>query len=75
VQFTGAAWPIPLLAIWRPFAVRSWQRRIAFVLLFVAVVDASLIDSAGSFTSTSAPHEPDSICAPDRNGRTLTWNI
>ena len=44
VQFTGAAaWPIPLLAIWRPFAVRSWQRRIAFVLLFVAVVDASLI--------------------------------
>jgi two-component system LytT family sensor kinase len=44
VQFTGAAvWPIPLLAIWRPFAVRSWQRRVAFLLLFVAVVDGSFI--------------------------------
>jgi hypothetical protein len=21
------------------------------------------------------PHEPDTICAPCRNGRTLTWNI
>ena len=33
IQFTGAAaFPIPVLAIWRPFAVRPWQRRVARIL-------------------------------------------
>jgi two-component system LytT family sensor kinase len=43
VQFTGAtAFPIPVLAIWRPFAVRAWQKTAARILqiavwLFAAV--------------------------------------
>jgi two-component system, LytTR family, sensor kinase len=44
VQFSGGAtWPVPLLAIWRPFATRWWQRRIAHVLLGIATLDATLI--------------------------------
>src|SRR5262249_27638468 len=35
--------PIPLLAIWRPFAPRPSQRRVAFLLMVVAVVDAAVI--------------------------------
>src|SRR5262245_4503454 len=43
-QFSGAAvWPIPLLAIWRPFAARPLQRRLALLLLVVAIVDAAVI--------------------------------
>src|SRR5262249_23764928 len=47
VQFSGAAvWPVPLLAIWRPFAVRRWQRWIAHALLAISIVDAAVIVSA-----------------------------
>src|SRR5262245_28542793 len=43
-QFSGAAvWPIPLLALWRPFAARPLQRRLALLLLIVAIVGAAVI--------------------------------
>jgi two-component system LytT family sensor kinase len=44
LQFTGAAaWPLPILAIWRPAALLSWQKIGSRILQFVAVVSGSAI--------------------------------
>jgi two-component system, LytTR family, sensor kinase len=44
VQFSAAAvWPIPLLVIWRPFAVRPWQRRAVRVLQMAAPLAAAIL--------------------------------
>ena len=42
LQYTGAAlFPVPILAIWRPFAVREWQRRAARILQILSWVSAA----------------------------------
>jgi two-component system LytT family sensor kinase len=44
IQFSAAvAWPIPILAIWRQFAVAPWQRLGARLLLAIACGTAALI--------------------------------
>jgi two-component system, LytTR family, sensor kinase len=44
VQFTGAAaFPIPILAIWRRFAVRSWQKFAARILTICVYLSAAAI--------------------------------
>jgi two-component system, LytTR family, sensor kinase len=44
IQFTAAAgWPIPILAIWRPYAVLPWQKRGAQLLQLAAIADAAVI--------------------------------
>jgi two-component system, LytTR family, sensor kinase len=44
LQYTGAgAAPIPVLAIWRPFAMRDWQKAVARVLLILACLSAAAI--------------------------------
>src|SRR5262249_57297643 len=49
VQVSGAAvWPVPLLALWRPFSIRPRPRRIAHTLLLVGPLAA-----LGSFSALS----------------------
>jgi two-component system LytT family sensor kinase len=44
LQFTGAAaWPLPILAIWRPAALLPWQKIGSRILQIVAVVSGSAI--------------------------------
>jgi two-component system LytT family sensor kinase len=44
IQFTAAAaWPIAILAIWRPFAVLPWQQHGYRLLQLAAIVDAAII--------------------------------
>jgi len=44
VQFTGAAlWPIPMLAIWRDFALLPWQRVGSRILQIFAFLNAAAI--------------------------------
>jgi two-component system LytT family sensor kinase len=44
IQFTSAAaWPIPLLAIWKPLAVHSWQRKGCLALQALAVASCVVI--------------------------------
>jgi two-component system LytT family sensor kinase len=44
LQYTGAAaFPIPILAIWRPFAVRAWQKTAARILRFASWASAAVI--------------------------------
>jgi two-component system LytT family sensor kinase len=44
LQFTGAAaWPLPMLSIWRPFAVLPWQKVSWRVLQVVALISAAAI--------------------------------
>jgi two-component system, LytTR family, sensor kinase len=47
IQFSGAgAWPVPILAIWRHFAVRRWQRIASRVLEIIAFMSAVAIAGA-----------------------------
>ena len=47
LQYTGAAaFPIPILAIWRPFAVRAWQKAATRVLRVSSWVSAAAIAAA-----------------------------
>ena len=47
LQFTGAAaWPLPILAIWRPAALLPWQKIGSRILQIVAVVSGSAITLA-----------------------------
>lgn len=44
VQYTGAAaFPIPILAIWRRFAVRSWQKHAARILAICSYLSTAAI--------------------------------
>ncbi|HEY1497502.1 MAG TPA: sensor histidine kinase [Candidatus Solibacter sp.] len=44
LQYTGAAaFPIPILAIWRPFAVRPWQRTAARIVRIASWITAAAI--------------------------------
>lgn len=44
VQYTGAAaFPIPILSIWRHFAVQAWQQRAARILQIFAIASATAI--------------------------------
>ncbi len=44
VQFTGAAaFPVPMLSIWRPLAVQRWQRISSRVLQILALISAGAI--------------------------------
>ena len=44
VQYTGAAaFPIAFLAIWRRFAIRSWQKRAARILDIFAIASGAAI--------------------------------
>jgi two-component system LytT family sensor kinase len=44
LQYTGAAaFPIPILAIWRPFAVKAWQKRAARALEVASWISAAAI--------------------------------
>jgi two-component system LytT family sensor kinase len=44
LQFTGAAaWPLPILTIWRPAALLGWQKIGSRILQIVAVVSGSAI--------------------------------
>jgi two-component system LytT family sensor kinase len=44
LQYTGAAaFPIPILAIWRPFAVRPWQRTAARIVRIASWISAAVI--------------------------------
>ncbi|HXB74733.1 MAG TPA: sensor histidine kinase [Candidatus Acidoferrales bacterium] len=44
LQFTGAcAFPIPILATWRRFAVKAWQQRAARMLQMAACIPAAAI--------------------------------
>jgi len=44
VQFTGAAlWPIPMLAIWRDFALLPWRRLGSRILQIFAIISAAAI--------------------------------
>ena len=44
LQYTGAAaFPIPILAIWQPFAVRPWQKTAARIVRFASWISAAVI--------------------------------
>ncbi len=44
LQYTGAAaFPIPILAIWQPFALRPWQKRAARIVRFASWISAAVI--------------------------------
>uniref|UniRef100_Q01R05 Histidine kinase internal region n=1 Tax=Solibacter usitatus (strain Ellin6076) TaxID=234267 RepID=Q01R05_SOLUE len=44
LQYTGAAaFPIPILAIWRPFAVRPWQKTAARIVRIASCISAATI--------------------------------
>ncbi len=44
IQYSGAAaFPIPVLAVWRPYAVRAWQKTMARVLQLFAGFTAAAI--------------------------------
>jgi two-component system LytT family sensor kinase len=44
IQISGVSvWPIPVLAIWRDYAVSPWQRTLARLMLGLAVVDGIVL--------------------------------